>query len=229
MTHVAPVDDAAAEALPSLMPLTDRLVRSLAIEPKGEAWTLLAQMIEVASAAERRLQDANRRVAELESLVSTDTLTGLPNRRGLQSFLDRHLALARRHGESGSVVFLDLDGLKTINDRFGHAAGDRAIAHAAEILARQVRATDFVARLAGDEFVAVLDRARPEDAEACMSRYERALLTNPIDLDGVAMPLRVSYGIVAFGPASDPDEVLREADAAMYAMKRTRRAARRRA
>jgi diguanylate cyclase (GGDEF)-like protein len=205
-------------------PLANDLLDSMTRIAGSESEALIARLLAAAAAAEQELQAAQARVAELESLVSTDTLTGLSNRRGLENFLTRHIAHAARRHETSALVFIDLDGLKGINDTFGHDAGDRAIVHAAIVLSGVVRATDFAARLAGDEFVAVLDNADEDAAEACMQRYLAALAAAPIEIHpNVHVTLRASYGVATYASGVTASSLLARADARMYVMKRRHR------
>lgn len=154
----------------------------------------------------------------LRRLAYVDGLTGLPNRGRLLALLDRldHDAAA---GEPYAIVFVDLDGFKRVNDRLGHEAGDRLLRDVAERLTNVVRPTDTVARLAGDEFVLVLQRAHDRaHVEDVARRIVRAIGTCETD-DGAAVGASVG---VAIGRSGGPParEVLRQADAAMYEAKR---------
>lgn len=99
-----------------------------------------------------KLKAAERRVAELEAAADTDFLLEIPNRRGFERELNRAIAYMKRYRASGALIVLDVDGLKPINDSFGHAAGDEVLKAIAATLTRQVRASDVVGRLGGDEF-----------------------------------------------------------------------------
>jgi diguanylate cyclase (GGDEF)-like protein len=167
--------------------------------------------------AVRRREDARR----LYRLATHDPLTGLANRRLLEERLERALARARRTGVGGALLFVDLDGLKGVNDRLGHEAGDRLLVETARRLRDTVRATDTVARYGGDEFVLLLDGA---DTDA--SRLEplveglRARLAEPVNLGGHLVTVPGSIGAVLF-PAESEDAatLLRRADQRMYAAK----------
>src|SRR3712207_5959593 len=97
------------------------------------------------------------RLHELEQLADTDTLTPLPNRRRFLRELDRVVSQANRHGTPAAVLYIDLNGLKGVNDRYGHVAGDAALIHVARLLQGLIRTTDIVARIGGDEFGLILD------------------------------------------------------------------------
>ena len=157
---------------------------------------------------------------QLADLSETDPLTGLTNARGLHDRLDAELARLRRYREPLSLLLLDLDGLKTINDRYGHRAGDEAIRSLADVIRSQLRDTDLGARWGGDEF-AVLAPNTPKDAARALGERIRALLTERIGPG----PLSGSVGIASVDPATDGGVVskaalMRAADAALYEAKR---------
>jgi diguanylate cyclase len=173
-----------------------------------------------------RLQAAN---AELAAHALTDPLTGLANRRRLIEEAQRMLARAARVGARVEVAFIDFDGFKAINDRYGHEVGDRFLAAMSQRLRDGLRSADLVARYGGDEFV-VLAMAAPgsdEDGAALRERIE-ALSRAQVDLgDGVHIDYAgASVGVVQSQPGdSDADALLARADAAMYAVKQQRKAA----
>ncbi len=153
-----------------------------------------------------------------------DPLTSLPNR---VLFVDRlSHALVRRTGDTGvAVLFIDLDDFKAINDTLGHAAGDTLLSMVADRLSHVLRAGDTAARLGGDEFAFLLEGAAPRQAEEVAARL-LAALAEPFDLDGRRATLTASVGVAAragfVSPAAAPetaDELLRDADTAMYAAK----------
>jgi GGDEF domain-containing protein len=125
--------------------------------------TLVERALAVAAEAEQRLAEQSRRIAVLEMLTLTDEITGLLNRRGFNREMRRILADAKRYDERGILCFIDLDDFKTINDVFGHMAGDRVLNTIGRLLQLQVRENDVVARLGGDEFALVLAKCDQED------------------------------------------------------------------
>ncbi len=165
--------------------------------------------------------------AQLEQLSLEDELTDLYNRRGLDLLGGNAVARAARDGSPLCVLFMDLDGLKTINDGFGHAAGDTALITAAAILRATVRETDIVARIGGDEFAAVLVGVSALEAEELCERVRRAAYASAPG----EHPLTVSIGVAALQPGEldTLDELIAAADSAMYATRRQRRRARGRA
>ena len=110
------------------------------------------------------------RVEQLDELAHQDTLINLPNRRGFMRALERFVDRARRYGEGGAMLFVDLDGLKLINDSFGHKAGDEALIQVAELLVGGVRRSDVVARIGGDEFGILLAHATEDSAQETAAR-----------------------------------------------------------
>ena len=165
--------------------------------------------------------DRHRVAEELERLALADALTGVGNRRALVAFLDRLLPAARRSGETIAVGYLDLDGFKGINDRYGHAVGDAVLVEVANRIVGGVRAGDLVARLGGDEFAFVLRglNGRADAHETC-SRLADAV-ARPLGGGPTGAPLTVSIGLALFPESgATSEDLLRAADAAMYAGKR---------
>lgn len=165
--------------------------------------------------------------AELEHLASSDGLTGLANRGAFQSRLTSTLEQARVTGDQVALLFLDLDGFKRVNDTLGHSHGDHLLKEAAGRIADQLRADDFVARIGGDEFVILLpglgaaSGPAAQDAEE-VARRVVSCLTEPFDLSTTVVRVSASIGIAMSGSGSTPtgaEELLRQADLAMYAAK----------
>jgi diguanylate cyclase (GGDEF)-like protein len=161
----------------------------------------------------------------LELLSHTDPLTGLYNRRGLQTIAEKHMELSRRHDRPLSLLYGDVDNLKVINDSFGHAAGDAALVALGTALQRSFRAADIVARVGGDEFVVLLpERSEPVD-DAMLERACQQLAREMGSI-GFDMMLTISIGSVMYDPEqhSSFDELLAEADAEMYRKKQLSKA-----
>lgn len=172
--------------------------------------SLLSSVLEADTNAVRSARDLERAVSDAE----TDTLTGLLNRRGWQRWLAREEERFRRFGDPASVVMMDLDGLKRVNDSEGHDAGDAYLRRTADTLRSVTRRGDPLARLGGDEFAMVATVA-PEDVGPLVARLQEAL-------DAAGTPC--SMGVAPVGVASGFAEAIAEADAAMYDDKRARRA-----
>jgi diguanylate cyclase (GGDEF)-like protein len=171
--------------------------------------------------AEVQAEQLERLAAQLEQLTLEDALTGLYNRRGLDLLGGSAVKRAARDGSPLCVLFMDLDGLKTINDGFGHAAGDAALVTAAAILSDTVRQTDIVGRIGGDEFAVVLVGVTAGEAELLTSRVRHAArMRAPSE-----HPLTVSIGIAMLEPGETEtlDDLIAAADSAMYTGRRRRR------
>jgi diguanylate cyclase (GGDEF)-like protein len=155
-------------------------------------------------------------VASLESAAHTDSLTGLANRLAFEDAYTREAARATRHGTRFALLLADLDRLKEINDRYGHAAGDEAICEVASVLRGTLRASDFAARIGGDEFAVLLAGSDAEGAKRLGDRLAHSLCERgPTEL-----PLGLSYGIAIPGEDGDAlDDLMRSADDALYASK----------
>jgi diguanylate cyclase (GGDEF)-like protein/PAS domain S-box-containing protein len=147
-----------------------------------------------------------------------DPLTGLPNRAQFVEALKAAMARAHRRGTGVAVLLLDLDGFKTINDSLGHAAGDELLVGVAERLRAALRAGDTAARLAGDEFVMIIEDGAPDDAARVAERIVKAL-RRPFTVHGRTVFTSASIGIVCRTEATEPESLLRDADVAMYRAK----------
>ena len=162
---------------------------------------------------------------ELRSQALTDDLTGLHNRRGFFALGGQQLKFARRNRGHALVFFADINGLKGINDRFGHSEGDAAIRRTARALKRTFRDSDVIARLSGDEFAVLANEAGPDSEREILRRLKASL-----DLESSGerrYRLSISVGVARFDPRNPNtlDELLHVADRAMYQAKRARAAA----
>jgi diguanylate cyclase (GGDEF)-like protein/PAS domain S-box-containing protein len=150
-----------------------------------------------------------------------DALTGLPNRSLFLDRLDQAVRQSKREKRRFALLFLDLDGFKAVNDTLGHAAGDVLLQETAARLQDCVRATDTLARLAGDEFVVILDGVHDRGDPAKVARKILGVLAQPYELEAGTASVRASIGVALFpDDAADGPELIRRADAAMYAVKR---------
>jgi diguanylate cyclase (GGDEF)-like protein len=164
------------------------------------------------------------RLAETEDLADRDALTPLLNRRALIRELGRIRTFAQRYGSPASLVYFDLDDLKGVNDRFGHAAGDAVLKAVAERLVANVRESDLVGRMGGDEFAVILVQADQATAEAKAASLSRAIERDPLQFGDWTAPIHVSFGVREITQDLDPEAIVAAADAAMYARKRERKA-----
>ena len=170
---------------------------------------------ELALRAAPALENA-RRFREARHLADLDALTGLHNRRYFHDTLAREVARSRRYGRTMSLLVLDIDDFKTINDRIGHLAGDAVLAEAAERIASAVRSADVACRIGGDEFAVILPESTLTDADQLYERISTALASAPIGLGG---QLGLSAGITEIKPDDDSTSIFRRADEALYRAK----------
>lgn len=168
----------------------------------------------------RDIADRKRAEAELNTVATTDTLTGLLNRRQFMLMLDQAMKLATRRRLQGTLVYLDLDAFKYVNDTHGHTAGDELLVAVGKTLKANVRASDVVARTGGDEFVIILHDASPEDGMKKANQLVGAVADTAVMVGGEKVSTTCSAGIVAF-PVADasPDDLVAFADLAMYRAK----------
>jgi diguanylate cyclase (GGDEF)-like protein len=146
-----------------------------------------------------------------------DGLTGLLNRRAMEETLLAQMQRSRRTGEPFTVLMLDLDHFKTVNDRHGHAAGDRALKHTAAALKAELREVDAVGRFGGEEFLVLMPGATVETALPVAERLRTALVIDAPAEEGATLPLSASIGIAQWRePAEEPSRLLMRADAALY-------------
>ena len=180
---------------------------------------LMTLMAEVES-LRRELRDSRARVQYLEKLVDEDPLMPVANRRAFVRELTRMMSFAERYGVSGSLIYLDLNNMKQLNDLHGHAAGDAALLQVARLLIENVRNTDIVGRLGGDEIGVLLVQTDQPLAEQKAAELVAVIETHPLLWQGQELPLRVAYGIRSFVGGENAGDVIDAADRAMYEHKR---------
>ena len=211
----------ADDRFPTSLRADDIRVEPIAITPKT-----VQDILAFVAEKEQSLNDLRGRVAELERLLETDELTGLLNRRGFEAAARRTLAGATRYRETGVLALIDLDGFKRVNDDHGHAAGDAALRLVGNILSENVRATDYAARLSGDEFAILWVRALPSALPQRIQTLKQRLDTAILEWGDTTIALKASVGTVTYDSTSPLDVLQRQADQAMYREKRARRAQR---
>ena len=183
----------------------------------------LARLIEDVVRLLNEIDGKNRRIAYLEKLADEDPHMPVLNRRAFVRELSRSMAVAERYGIISSVLYIDVNGMKRINDSHGHGAGDAALSHIAETLVAHVRKSDVVGRLGGDEFGVILVPADENQAVAKGHSLARLIAGTPFLWDKQQLYVDVSFGAtVLSGSLRTPDEALAYADRLMYEDKRAR-------
>lgn len=175
--------------------------------------------------AERQIASQKIRIAALEDIATTDDLTGLKNRRGFFEIFEHEIERCnRKTSKGGLLVMIDLDNFKTINDRYGHPAGDSALKLVAKTLNNEIRRIDTAVRLGGDEFILLLTNTT--QAEAAIRAQNIVWKLNNLSMAwyGDVIPVQASVGLKPFGAGDLPEAILRAADGTLYACKTSRKA-----
>jgi diguanylate cyclase (GGDEF)-like protein len=159
------------------------------------------------------------RTEEVYKLAVLDPLTGLHNRRSGEQRLAQEISRSQRHGGPLTILTLDLNGLKHVNDEFGHAAGDELIKRFAERLNKAIRGSDLAVRLGGDEFLVVLPECKPEEVRHVLSRLGGL----KVECNGRLLEISFCGGWTNFKPGESPEELLKRADDSLYVNKRASR------
>ncbi|HEY2706783.1 MAG TPA: GGDEF domain-containing protein [Caulobacteraceae bacterium] len=168
------------------------------------------------------IQRLKARLQEAELIADEDPLTTAKNRRAFIREVKRVATFAQRYDLPASLVYFDVDDLKAVNDRFGHAAGDAVLQAVADRLATHVRESDVVGRMGGDEFGVLLVQADQATAQAKAEMLARLVEAEPVQVGDWLTPIRISWGVRQLDPAIDPENQIADADAAMFAMKRAK-------
>jgi diguanylate cyclase (GGDEF)-like protein len=168
------------------------------------------------------IQRLKSRLTEAETAADEDPLTTAKNRRAFIREVKRIAAFSQRYDAPASLVYFDLDDLKGINDRFGHAAGDAVLKAVAERLSHNIRESDIVGRMGGDEFAVLLVQADVQTARAKAEQLARLVEAEPVQVGDWLTPIRVSWGVRQIDPDADPETLVTDADKAMFEMKRSR-------
>jgi diguanylate cyclase (GGDEF)-like protein len=156
-----------------------------------------------------------------EHLARTDELTKLYNFRAFHEYADRHLDLVKRNKNPLSLLMIDIDDFKSVNDQYGHAAGDFALIHVAALLRNNVRSSDICCRIGGEEFAVILPDTNSQGALDLSENIRRKFEDSPLNLDGSTIQLTVSIGVS--DKIGSVDELVRDADFALYKAKRNGR------
>ena len=171
----------------------------------------------------RELAIARARVGELEARADIDPLLDVLNRRGFERELKRALSHVKRYGTQAALMFVDLDGFKANNDRYGHGAGDALLKAVARELIGHVRASDIVGRIGGDEFGVLMWRLEGPQATAKARELETKIANVGIPHGSARIEVTASIGVAPLVEDVSPADVIAAADQAMYARKDARR------
>ena len=210
----APALPPAIETAPDLMP---------AVEPKD--WSASARdlidslMIENEKLREQ-LHAQSLELREAQDMADADVLTPTLNRRAFLREVGRAMADCRRYGEEACLLYVDMDGFKSINDTYGHAAGDTALTHVADLLKASTREGDAIGRMGGDEFAVLLRRADLKSSRIKAMKLEAELALGTFEYNGLYLKCGGSFGVRAFTGQPTPEAWLSEADAAMFLVKK---------
>jgi diguanylate cyclase (GGDEF)-like protein len=170
------------------------------------------------------ISDLARTTEQLEKLATTDGLTGLVNRRQFIALAEVELARFRRYRRPVSMLLLDIDDFKAINDRFGHDVGDRMIVHVAMLCDENKRTADVVARVGGEEFAVLLPETDLESSSAVAERLRHLVSTRPLEAGGDQVSVTVSVGVAEFDPTmTGVSDLIKLADRMLYRAKRAGR------
>lgn len=162
-------------------------------------------------------------LAEAAALADRDALAPVLNRRAFLRELHRTMSEVERYKTQAGVLYIDLDGFKSLNDSYGHSAGDAVLTYVGRLLMDSVRESDVVGRLGGDEFGVILNRATAEEARAKAALLSDKINGGVLTYAGVAHRVRASVGVHAIAMVEDPETAIARADEAMYADKYARR------
>lgn len=174
--------------------------------------------------AKAELARRHNRIQTLEKMATTDELTGLTNRRGFMDTFEREIDRTNRgQAKGGLLIMIDMDNFKTINDTYGHGAGDEALRLTAQTLQAHIRRMDVAARLGGDEFVLLFSNADPVGAVDRAQKLARKLNALTLKFDGNRIPVRASLGIQKYTKGDSIETIFSAADALMYQAKKDRK------
>jgi len=199
-----------------LLPQAISLPGRRAMEAKIVA--LMRAEHELAASNQRLEAEVKKRTAQLEKMATTDELTELLNRREIMRLLELEVARADRQGTALSLMMLDLDHFKAINDSYGHQAGDRALKNAAENFKQQLRKTDFIGRIGGEEFLVILPDTDISSAYWLANRIRQALEQQTTDNSAIPS-CTASIGVTQYIASDDLHSLIQRADETLYQAK----------
>ncbi len=188
---------------------------------RDELFYLKRSILTMAQELEALISQLQSEKGKLEELAYTDPLTGLSNRRLFLEEARRMIEYSRRYGEPLSLLMMDIDNFKNINDEYGHDVGDLTLKKLAEVIKRNIRGSDIAARFGGEEFVVLLPRTDEKGAELVAERIRRDFKKDPVRVDGREITTTVSIGVAEIENGENLEELIKKADTALYRAKRT--------
>ena len=193
--------------------------------PKGSlSKEKLVEAIDAALKKWRLMQQSRANQEELERLANFDSLTGLHNRRAILHRLDEHIKQVRRYEGELSLIMLDIDYFKKVNDQYGHLIGDEVLENVAVLMQQNVRNTDSVGRYGGEEFIIVLSETDLSSALIVAERLRNAIEAAEMrDSEGNMFGITVSQGVSSYKPGEDKQSLISRADDALYMAKQNGR------
>lgn len=226
------------EIIDTLYPLDQHLVLDVLrdmddedVQDAGNLWRLAKAALSAIRTMQGELSEARselarqqNRIRSLERVATTDELTGLANRRGFFDHFEKELdRIGRGQAGNGILIMIDLDNFKTINDQFGHPAGDEALRLVAQTLVAHIRKMDVAARLGGDEFVLIFANVDPVDAVDRVQKLARKLNGLTLKWQGERIVIRASTGIQGYRKGDSIETIFSKADSRMYKAKAQRK------
>lgn len=206
-------------------PPARRKAASGADDPKARGSASPVALRQKVNALQAQLKAARRRIADLEARSETDILSGTLNRRGFERALRRSIAYVQRYDATAAMVFCDVDRLKPVNDRYGHAAGDAVLVAVASALSGHIRTSDILGRLGGDEFGLILWNVSGAKAAAKADALAQAVAAIELFFRDQRIAITATFGVALIEAADTPQDAIARADAAMYAARARLRAA----
>lgn len=221
-TRASAAGSATAASAPRQISDTASIMGIPAAEVTPKVRDALMTLMSEVDALRRELTTMRGRLDAVQQEADTDSLVPVLNRRAFVRELSRMISYSERYGTPASLVFIDLNNFKAVNDTFGHAAGDAVLEYVASSLIEHVRESDIVGRIGGDEFAVILAQANEADAMEKAESLMHLIADKPLEIMGKKIAVSVSPGAVAFKPGEDAAAALARADEAMYVAKRRR-------
>jgi len=219
----APQASAAAAAASAPVPTTS-LMGIPAEEMTQKVRVAIEMLMHEVERLRTETEELKRRNASLEKVADEDALLPISNRRAFVRELSRAMSFAQRYAQPSSLGFFDVNNMKTINDRHGHAAGDAALLHVAQTLLQNVRQSDVIGRLGGDEFGVILSQMGEDAAVSKIAELAEKIRADRMDWKGDDIEVSIAYGVHTFEGGGEAADAMAAADEAMYAQKLSNKA-----